>query len=76
MKIETKFNLRDIVWFMKDNKATVATISSVKIFQCGTNQDNIQYTAEKLNNSVSWRDYEHLQEDDLFSKKEDLLSAL
>ena len=76
MKIETKFNLRDVVWFMKDNKATAATISSVKVFQCGTNQDSIQYTAEKLNHSVSWLDYEHLHEDDLFVTKDDLLSSL
>jgi len=76
MKIETKFNIRDVVWFMKDNKATPAVISSVKVFKCGTNQDNIQYTAEKTENSQSWLDYENLQEDSLHNTKEDLLSSL
>ena len=76
MRIITKYELGDIVWFMKNNKATAARLSSVTVFKCGTTMDTIVYTAKKVDQSASWLDYEHLHEDVLFLTKYELLESL
>ena len=76
MKIETKFNICDGVWFLKDNVVVEAIVSSVTTFTCGTNQDSITYTAKKIEHSVSWLDYTNLHERNLFPTKEALLASL
>jgi len=69
VNIETKFNLDDHAWYMKNNVPTEVIISSIKTFNVGTNQDSITYTAKDTVNSVSWLDHEHLHEGILFSSK-------
>lgn len=76
MDIKTKFNLKDSVWFMKDNKPVNALISAIETFNVGTDQDKIKYNGRKISNSVSWLDYTNLLEGKLFNSKDELLKAL
>lgn len=76
MDFETKFNIGDRAWFMKDNIPTEVVISCIQIFHVGTNQDCTKYNARKVVGSVSWLDHQHLFEDSLFKTKRDLLSFL
>ena len=76
MKFETKFNIGDHVWYMKDNKPIEVVISSIDIFEVGTNQNHIKYTARNTIHSVSWLDHQHLFEASLFRTKEGLLQSL
>lgn len=76
MKFETKFNLEDHAWYMKDNKPTEVVISAIEIFYVGTNQDRITYNAKNVTNSVSWLDHTKLQEGQLFKSKPELLESL
>ena len=76
MKFETKFNLNDSAWYMKDNKPTEVIISAIEIFFVNTNQDKMKYNAKDVINSVSWLDHTNLFEDMLFNTKDDLLQSL
>ncbi len=76
MRIDTRYELNDIVWFMKSSKVISASVSSVKIFKVGTDQDSTVYTAKKLDHSQSWLDYTNLHEADLFPTKDALLESL
>ena len=76
MKFETKFNLEDNVWLMANNKLVEVTISSIRVFYTGTNQDCISYTAMDIKDPVSWVDYSNLFEHMLFISKEELLNSL
>ena len=76
MTIETKFNLKDEVWFMKSNKPIKVTISAIETFNVGTNQDHIMYNAKDFNNPVTWLDHTNLHECTLYSTKEELLASL
>ena len=76
MIFETKFNLDDHVWYMKDNKPTEVIISAIEIFYVNTNQDRIKYNGKNVSNSVSWLDHTNLHQDMLFRSKEELLESL
>lgn len=76
MKFITKFNLGDRAWFMKNNKPLEVIISSISIFEVGTNQSCIKYTARNITHSVSWLDHEHLHEPSLFHSKQGLMESL
>lgn len=76
MKIETKFNLNDSVWLMKENKIVNVEISAIEIFHVGTDQDKITYNGKNVINPVSWLDHTNLHEYMLFSSKEALLKSL
>lgn len=76
MKFETKFNLGDHAWCMKNNQPTEVVISAIEIFYVGTNQDRVTYNAKDVTNSVSWLDHTKLQEDRLFNSKTHLLGSL
>ena len=76
MKFETKFNINDHVWYIKNNKVTEVSISAIRIFYVNTNQDRIKYNAKNITNSVSWLDHINLFEDTLFKSKEELLLSL
>jgi len=76
MIFETKFNLDDHVWYMKDNKPVEVIISSIEIFYVNTNQNRIKYNAQNITNPVSWLDHTNLFEDMLFKSKEELLESL
>jgi len=76
MRLETKFNLEDRVWYMKNNKPVEVIISAIEIFYVDTNQDRIKYNGKDVINSVSWLDHTNLHESMLFSSKEKLLESL
>jgi len=77
MKFETKYNIEDIVWFMKNDRAVSAKISSVTVFKGKiNNKGSTIYTAEKIDYPTSWLDFGNLYENMLFSTKEDLLASL
>ena len=76
MEFKTKFNLKDKVWYMKNNKPTEVTISGIEIFYVNTNQDHIKYNATDIINPVTWLDHTNLFENELFNSKEELLKSL
>lgn len=75
-RFQTKFNVGDHAWYMKDNKPTEVVISAIEIFFVNTNQDLITYNAEDMVNSINWLDHPKLQEDWLFESKTELLESL
>lgn len=76
MTFETKFNLLDKVWYMRDNKPTEVIISAIEIFYVNTNQDYIAYNAKDAINPVTWLDHTNLREYQLFKTKQELLQSL
>lgn len=76
MRLETKFNLNDHAWYMKDNVPTEVIISAIHVFIVGTNQDHIKYSGSNTRHSVSWIDHQHLFEGKLFKTKGELLASL
>lgn len=76
MNIETKFNLNDSVWFMKNNIPVNVIISAIEVFKVGSNQDSITYNAKDIVSSVSWLDHTKLHEGSLFSSKSKLMKSL
>ena len=76
MNIETKFNLKDSVWYMKGNKPVNVIISAIEVFKVGTNQDSITYNAKDIVNSTSWLDHTKVHECYMFESKEALVKSL
>jgi hypothetical protein len=76
MKFESKFNVKDRLWYMKDNKPTEVIISSLNIRYSGSGQDYIKYTAHDVIDPVSWIDHQHLFEETLYKSKAELLESL
>jgi hypothetical protein len=76
MKFETKFNIDDRAWYMKNNSPVEVVISAIEIFFVNTNQDVIKYNAKNITNSASWLDHTNLHENKLFKSKTELLESL
>lgn len=76
MKFETKFNVNERAWYMKDNKPTEVIISAIEVFFVNTNQYHIKYNAKNVLHPVSWLDHTNLMENVLFKSKTELMSAL
>ena len=76
MKFETKFDIDEIAWYMKNNAPTKVLISAIEIFHVNTNQDRIKYNARNARHPVSWLDHTNLFENILFKTKADLLKSL
>ena len=76
MKIETKYNIGDNIWFMNANKAVCYKINSFKIsiYRKGTNANNVnqEYTIEYSPEGLVL----FLNEDNCFATKEELLNSL
>jgi len=75
MKFETKFNLKDRAWYMKDNKPVEVSISAIYTFYVNTNQDQIKYSGKDVINPKTWIDHQNLFEGILFTSKDDLLNS-
>ena len=74
MTIETKFNIGDVVWLMKENKPTTRVVSFIEIIAASTTSECfIQYglKVEGVKGIV-----ERVVENHLFSTKEELLKSL
>ena len=78
MKIETKFSVGDIVYFMRENSLCSAIITCVEVTATANTVDKvgIRYKAKKINNSISWLDYEHLSEKIVFKTKQEVLNNI
>lgn len=76
MNIETKFNLKDSVWFMDKNEPVNVIVSCIEVFKVGTSQDSITYNAKNIIGSVSWLDHTKLHEYQLFGSKRELIESL
>lgn len=69
MKIETKFDVGDEVWFMYQNKCYGNVIAAIRIY-IGSDGYTIEYLFNTTNGDV-WKD-----EISLFSTKEELINSL
>ena len=69
MTVETKFNIRDTVWYIYNNKICSSMISSIRvgIKEYGT---SVIYCVPTLNGSID------LEEKLIFSSKEELIKSL
>lgn len=76
MTFETKFDIDQRVWYMKNNKPTEVIISAIEIFYVATSQDRISYNATDALNPVTWLDHTNLSERELYTSKEKLLQSL
>lgn len=77
MTIETKFNLNEEVWIMKDNKPYSFNIWDIQIT---TGLIPTDYYGTKITSSIKYRGYggsaPWFYEHQLFSTKEELLASL
>ena len=71
MIIETKFNIGDEVWFMKENKPTKKVVSFIEIIAASTTSKSFIQYGLKTEGVV-----ERMTEKHLFQTKEELLKSL
>lgn len=71
MTIETKFNIGDEVWFMKENKPTKKVVDFIEIITASTTSKSFIQYGLKMEGVV-----ERVAEKYLFSTKEELLKSL
>ena len=71
MKIETKYNIGQEVWFMKENKPTKQVVGFVEIIAASTTSKSFIQYGLKIEGSV-----ERVVENKLFPTKEELLKSL
>ena len=71
MTIETKFNIGDEVWFMKENKPTKKVVDFIEIIAASTTSKSFIQYGLKMEVVV-----ERVTEKYLFSTKEELLKSL
>lgn len=71
MIIETKFNIGDEVWFMKENKPTKKVVNFIEIVTASTTSKSFIQYGLKMEDTV-----ERVTEKHLFSTKEELLKSL
>ena len=76
MRITTKYNIGNTVWYMYNNRPTRVIVSAIEIFHAGTNQDTIKYNGKDAINPNTWLDHTNLREDQLFKTKKELLQSL
>lgn len=72
MNIETKFNVKDKVWFMEDNKPVVETIWNIEI-SLGDNSPKVKYIFFHKKSNDNHR---YFLEEEIFATKEELLKSL
>ncbi len=76
MKIETKYNLDDICWFMIHNVLVQIQISAIYISRIEAYPDLINYSGKSVYNPVTWLDHQNIPEDMLFKSKIELFESL
>ena len=70
MKIETKYNIGDEVWFLSYNSPRKARICVMSIYVQNSSEITILYSLNEK--ELYW----HKNEQDLFATKEELLKSL
>lgn len=76
MKFETKFNVGDRAWLMKNNNPTEVIISAIEMFYAKTNQDRITYNAANIVTPGDWLNHSKVPEDALFGSTKELMKSL
>lgn len=77
MKFETKFDINESAWYMKDNKPTKITVSGIEIVYKGDgSQAQINHNVTKYNIRDSREYHEKTYEHKLFKSKNKLLEFL
>ena len=71
MTIETKYNIGDEVWFMKENKPTKRVVDFIEIIAASTTSKSFIQYGLKIGSVV-----ERVVESHLFPTKEELLKSL
>jgi len=69
MKVETKYNVGDIVWFLFSNKVETGKVNAIKTFSDSTSSYesyNITIDQNRIANNI----------EKMFSSKEELLKSL
>lgn len=72
MKIETKFNIGQEVWFMNKNKACSDIITAIHIYTTET----LLNTTYGFGNTIRTQIVSTIKESDLFPTREELLKSL
>ena len=81
MIIHTKFQLKELVWLIWENKIIVDNIKSIHYNLYGDNSGGIKYTTNLTFKDYSNPDFkniinEEFKENQLFKTKEELISSL
>ena len=81
MKIETKYNVGDVVWFIHDNKVKSDKIMLIKLCIRANDKNDIQYRMESYKNSDIDKQPNHVVSNDFFERnifpsKQALLDSL
>lgn len=74
MTIETKYDVRDIVWFMYNNKIESSPVRKIDITRKIYLWSTVTYVKYKL--ALSYVANIDFEEDELFPTKEELLKSL
>jgi hypothetical protein len=74
MKIETKYDINQEVWFIEDNKVKNEAILKLSFTKDGSNESVIYYFKEKQKSMVNWERIK--KEDEIFATKEELINSL
>lgn len=73
MRIETKYNINQEVWFIEDNKVKNEEILKLTFTKDGSNESILYYFKEK-SNAVPWERFR--KESEVFATKEELINSL
>ena len=76
MHIKTKYDLKDRVYFLRNNIVTSGVISCVKTSSTKVALVTTHYHLQKDGSDGNWLDFSDLREEDLFASKEELLKSL
>ena len=74
MKIETKYNINQEVWFIEDNKVKNEEILKLTFTKDGSNESVFYYFKEKSMNTSNWE--RSRKESEVFATKEELINSL
>lgn len=74
MKIETKYNIGDVVWILENNKAREVEIDRIAIHALKNGTINVRY--EFIIQRDDYRDCFDRKEENIFLTKEELLASL
>lgn len=74
MKIETKYNVGQEVWFMEDNKVKNEEILKLSFIKDGTNESVIYYFFKIEYNMLKHERF--ISEQETFATKEELVNSL
>jgi len=76
MKIETKFNIGDLLWIMKDNKPEKIGVEYIRVLCERPPLGDYQHTIETYVSYKAYGSNEYHSEDQVYPSKQALLNSL